>query len=253
MHTLRKHYTFLSRYKYVIILGSILGGVAFLFSTQPQRELPLNHFILPYQKDLCKVFLDGEYLDYLEFIQNQRTSKKLDWKQFQEIHELGKSVSKILESVEAKEDILEGVLIFQISRTAGIEECFYKLKESSLLQKEDLIFKAAFFSFLVETGKSLPESLNKEGYLDLLRIKKACLLLKKQSVKEAFSYYKRKLSNLLELDMESVLDRYLLKVALQKRIYSKEEIETEKKALLQLTFDKLQQIIHDEHVVVDLL
>lgn len=244
---------FLNRSRYLLVLGSILPAVGFLFSSERKTETLISQSLLRHQKNLSKIFLQGEYLDYLEFVHDQRASKKLEWKQFLEIHELAKLVSKTLDNAEMKEDVKQGVLILHISRNIGIEEAFQKLKESSFMEKEESIFKAAFFSFLVEVAESSPESFTEEIYLDLKRMKKACFVLKKQGVKEAYSYYKTKLANLLELDMDSVLNRHLLKIALKKRIYSVEEIQKEKKALLELSFDKLQEVIHDEHVVVDLL
>ena len=43
-------------------------------------------------KKAFKIFLSGEYEDYLEFVKDQPQEKRLEWKQFQEIRELGSKV-----------------------------------------------------------------------------------------------------------------------------------------------------------------
>ncbi len=296
---------FLSRYRHLVILGLVLVAIGFLFSSELKVHALLNHSALHSKKEVSKVFLEGEYVDFLEFIQDQPKEKKLEWKQFQEIHELGKSVAAILENLarishkEARKcgadiesdwkndreniihtdkasghlfldesidgtdfqqicekcglDLKKGISILEISQKEGVEECFCKLKESGLLEKEENIFEAVFFAFLVHIGETSPKLLTKEFYLDLVRLKKSALLIKKVGYKGAYKHYKTKLASLLGLDMDSVLQRYLLKVALERRIYNSEDIQKVKEALLLLPFDKMSEIIHGERVEEDLL
>ncbi len=251
MHIRHKHYMFLNRYRYVAISALILIALGFLFSSENKAHTLLSHNLLHPQKEISKIFLEGEYIDYLEFVQGQPKGKKLEWKQFQKIHELGKSVSSVLENSNLRDHLLEGVAILEISQKSGVEKCFCKLKESDLLEKDESIFQAAFFLLLVRIAENSPDLLTKEVYLNLIRLKKSALLIKKEGYKAAFAHYKGKLAGLLELDMDSVLHSHLLQVALEKEIYSVEDILKVKEALLKLPFEKICEIIHDERVGAD--
>lgn len=245
MHIRLKQYMSL-KIRYVLLVFLTGAGIAILFAVEHKDHVLESEELYVSPKNTITLFLDGGYEDYLEFIRDQPKEKRLEWKQFQEIHEIGKKVEKELDD----QKISEIIAILQLN----LEESFATLKKSKIIQENEALFEAAFFIYTIDSFKNA----SKEEYADLLRVKKAISLLKSGSEKEAFDFYKTKIANLLELDTGSILHRYLLKEALKRRIYSIPEIQKVKAELLalpseemckrlSLNSEKVSEVIHAEH------
>lgn len=238
---LRKQFVCLKKYKYLMLPLLIVIGIGLSFAAEHKEHLLIVEPTFVPEKKEFKIFLNGEYEDYLEFIKDQPKEKKLEWKQFQEIRELGNKLGSVVENSDPK--ILA---ILQLSRGKNIEKMFNELKASAIIEKDESLFEATFFKYMANLGDNSPEVFTKELYADLMRIKKATSLLKKEGGSEAFTDYKERLARLLELDMGSPLNQHLLKEALKKHIYTVDEIQKVKAYLLALPSDKLCAIIHGE-------
>ena len=223
----------------------IVLGIALSFAAENKDHLVVREPSFATEKKEFKVFLNGEYEDYLEFIRDQPKEKRLEWKQFQEIRELSNKIGDAIEKSDPKI-----VAILQLGREKNIEEMFRLLKECSIARKDESVFEstfeASFFKYMANLGDNAPETFTKELYADLIRIKKATSILKTEGGREAFTFYKGRLSKLLELDMGSPLNQHLLREALQRQIYTVSEIQKVKAYLLSLPSDKLCAIIHGE-------
>lgn len=210
----------------------LLALVIFPFATA-------NLYSTGNEKTQINIFFSDEYEDFLEFIRDQPRENKLEWKQFQEIRELAKKVKVELESPN-----YNIIAILQLSKEKKIREMFNQLKQTMILEKNIESFEAAFFTYMSILAETAPSAFTKDFYLDLLRIKKSAQILKKESGEHAYLHYKARLASLLELDLGSVLNQYLLKEAMQRGVYSSAEIQKIKANLLALPSDKICAIIH---------
>lgn len=216
----------------------VITGIALSFATEKKSDLvSLSPYVV--EKKPGNIFLTGEYEDYLELIRDQPKLKKLEWKQFLEIKDLGTKVINELDNADPKI-----VYILQLGTERKMEEMFNELKKSSVLKQH---IDPAFFIHISILSENFPEGFTTELYLDLMRVRKAISLLEKGASEDPFSYYKGKLAKRLHLDLRSPFDQYLLKVALERQIYTNEEIEKVKMFLLEIPSDRLCSIIHGEY------
>ncbi len=237
MHILLGLCTFLKRYKYFFSL--LIAGIAILVATEYREHPTIQCPSVHSQKSVLEIFSEGEYEGYLELTKDQPKEKKLQWSQFQDIAERYKEYGKNQKSSE----LFEIASILQMD----IEVCLNKLKEIHLIEKKEELFEAAFLEHLKQIAEKAPEAFTRDIYKDLLRLRKAALLLKTESSGEAFSYYIARLEGLLELDRRSVLGMYLIKEAIKKHIYTKLEIQVVKNELLARSSDEICKIIHGVH------
>ena len=205
-------------------------------------SVPLLCYPAQIEKKITTLFLEGSYEDYLDFVLTQPKEKRLEWKQFKEIRELGNK--NLLDLKNCDPNL---VSLFCLARENKVEEMFQKLDDSSILEMDEKSLDVAFFMHMVKIGETAPGSFTREVYLDMMRMKRALSFLKKGGGKEAFSYYQSRLASLLDLDTGSLLGRYLLKSAMQKGIYTAEEIRSVKKDLLALPAEELRILIRGEH------
>jgi hypothetical protein len=200
----------------------------------PKKEIKFS------EKKALALFLEGEYEDYLYFTRSQDKEEKLTWVQFQQMHQEGKKLKNEMSKLSNQNELENAVKHLEISRSGHYEEMFQKLKFSKIIEINEPLFEAAYFLFMVKIAEENPNQFNKEIYKDLIRLKKSLSLLSSHDADAAFLYYKRKLANILELDLGSPLNQYLVQLAISKKIYSKEEIEKIKSELIQLPFEVLK-------------
>ncbi len=241
MLILHKLFTFLKNYKFSAPLLFILMAIVIAIGAEHKDCQVIKVYPPAAEKKVVEVFLEGEYEDYLQFVRGQSKEKRLEWKQFVEIQALGRKVSCILEKGNSQ---ISSVL--HLARENRMEEMFVKLKEILPPGEDENAFETAFFMHMVELGETSPDAFTRELYADLIRIKRAVALLKSEGSNSAYSYYQSKLANLLQLDVGSVLNRYLLKVAMEKQIFSSQEIAEVKEELLALPAEKICAIIRGE-------
>jgi hypothetical protein len=245
LHILLKRYTSLKAIKFILFIGFFLILTAVWLHSADSKEslLPRKEVKISEKKALA-LFLEGEYEDYLYFTRGQEKENKLAWAQFQEMHQEGKKLKNEMSKLSNQDELQNTVNYLEISRLGDYEEMFQKIKQSKIVEMNLPLFEAAYFLFMVKIAEENPLNFNKNLFKDLFRLKKSLELLRLEDTETAFYYYKRKLANVLDLDLGSPLNQYLVQIAILKKIYSKEEIEKIKKDLLSLPFDELKSTIY---------
>ncbi len=197
-----------------------------------------DDFLSSSKKTPAQIFIDGEYEDYLEFIKGQPKEKKLKWEEFQEIQLEAKTVS--LNQEHADPDLIR---IFHLGSTF---EMFKRIKESSFIEKSENCIYASYFTYMCEVAEESNDLFTSDEYGELKRRLKSVQLMKDKSAQYAYEVYQERLAKILALDRGSRLDQHLLKVALEKHIYSAKEMKEAKLHLLQLPVNEFYKIIHDK-------